>query len=151
MDNINKKEETARLFFEVSRMLKQCMRKSFESSELTMPQSVIAFTLIKNGKMKISDLSDRVNLSNSTVSGIIDRLEKQGYVERVRSAEDRRTVYVNVTNKFEEAHKGFHKNMVKNFEDMLIYGTSEQMDKINEGLVTLKTILLKGLEDSKDK
>jgi hypothetical protein len=51
MDNFNKKEETARLFFEVSRMLKQCMRKSFESSELTIPQSVIAFTLIKFGFM----------------------------------------------------------------------------------------------------
>lgn len=149
MDNINSKAETARLFFEVSRMLKQCMRKSFESSELTMPQSVIAFTLIKFGKMKISDLSEKVNLSNSTVSGIVDRLEKQGYVERSRNAEDRRTVYVNVTNKFEEVHKGFHKNMVKNFEDMLNSGTTEQMEKINEGLETLKTILLKGMEDCK--
>lgn len=149
MDNFNKKEETARLFFEVSRMLKQCMRKSFESSELTMPQSVIAFTLIKFGKMKISDLSDRVNLSNSTVSGIVDRLEKQGYVERVRSEEDRRTVYVNVTDEFQEIHKGFHKNMVKNFEDMLSSGTPEQMEKINEGLGTLKTILIKGMEDNK--
>ena len=149
MDNINSKAETARLFFEVSRMLKQCMRKSFESSELTMPQSVIAFTLIKFGKMKISDLSEKVNLSNSTVSGIVDRLEKQGYVERSRNAEDRRTVYVNVTNKFEEVHKGFHKNMIKNFEDMLNSGTTEQMEKINEGLETLKTILLKGMEDCK--
>lgn len=149
MDSIDKKEETARLFFEASRMLKQCMRKTFESSKLTMPQSVIAFTLIKHGKMKISDLSDRVNLSNSTVSGIVDRLEKQGFVERVRSEEDRRTVYVNVTHKFEEVHKGFHKNMVKNFEDMLSSGTPEQMEKINEGLGTLKTILIKGMEDNK--
>jgi DNA-binding MarR family transcriptional regulator len=42
-------------------------------------------------------LSERLYLHISTVSGIIDRLEKRGYVTRERSDRDRRVVQLNVT------------------------------------------------------
>lgn len=150
MDKINSKTETAKLFFEVNKVLRQCVRRSFDNEELTMPQNSVIGILIKYGEMKISELSQRVSLSNSTVSGIIDRLENQGFVTRTRSKEDRRTVYVKVTDKFQEAHKGFHKRIEENFEEMLSSGTPEQMEKINEGLNTLKAILMVGMNDFKN-
>jgi MarR family transcriptional regulator, organic hydroperoxide resistance regulator len=45
----------------------------------------------------LGELSERMFLHISTVSGIVDRLEKRGYVLRERSAEDRRVVHVGVT------------------------------------------------------
>jgi DNA-binding MarR family transcriptional regulator len=42
-------------------------------------------------------LSDRLYLHISTVSGIVDRLEKRGYAVRERSLEDRRVVHLKVT------------------------------------------------------
>ncbi|MDF2880837.1 MAG: TrmB family transcriptional regulator [Clostridiaceae bacterium] len=137
----NSKAEVARLFFEVNKNFKHCMRKNFDDAGLTIPQTMVVFTLLKSGEMKISELSNQVNLSNSTVSGIIDRLEKQGLVVRTRSEEDRRTVFVSVTGKFKEVHKGFHKQIEKTFEDSLSSGTPEEMEKIIEGLNILKRIL----------
>jgi DNA-binding MarR family transcriptional regulator len=102
VDTIDKKTEVPRLFFEVGKILKQYMRKNFEDLGITAPQGIVIGTLFKFGEMKITELSKKVNLSNSTISGIIDRLEKQGLVTRVRSQEDRRAVYVKITPKVEE-------------------------------------------------
>lgn len=91
--------------------------------------------------MKISELSSKLGLSNSTVSGIIDRLEKQEMVERARSKEDKRVVYVSLSPKSEEMRQDFHKRAEENIENILNKGTPEDLDKIIDGLNTLKTLL----------
>jgi DNA-binding MarR family transcriptional regulator len=141
MDTVNKKVEVARLFSKVNKIIKHNMRKSFEDVGITMPQGFVIGTLIQSGEMKISELSRKINLSNSTISGIIDRLEKRQLVVRTRSEEDRRIVYVKVTPKFGEIHKGFHEKLEGSFENLLSSGTTEEIDKIIEGLSILKKIL----------
>lgn len=138
---INKKIEIARLFSEVNKVIHRNMRKSFENQGLTLPQGMVVHTLIEFGEMKITELSKKLNLSNSTVSGIVDRLEKQELVVRTRSEVDRRIIFVKVTPKFKEIHEGFHRKAEQNFEDLLGNGTSEEIEKIIEGLNVLKEIL----------
>lgn len=141
METVSKKVEVARLFFEVNKTIKHSMRRRLEDIGITLPQSLVIGALIKFGEMKITELSRKINLSNSTISGIIDRLEKQQLVIRTRSEEDRRIVYVKVTPKFGEIHNGFHKIIEKNFEDLLSAGTPEEIEKIIEGLHVLKKML----------
>jgi DNA-binding MarR family transcriptional regulator len=143
METINNKVEVARLFFEVNKILKRSTRKSFEDIGITLPQMLVIGTLTKFGEMKITELSKKLNLSNSTISGIIDRLEKQELVVRTRSEKDRRIVYVKVTPKFGELHKGFHQKIEESFSDLLSTGTPDEIEKIIVGLNTLKIILNK--------
>jgi DNA-binding MarR family transcriptional regulator len=42
-------------------------------------------------------LSERMYLHMSTISGIVDRLEKKGFVERKRDVVDRRVVKISLT------------------------------------------------------
>lgn len=93
--------------------------------------------------MKVSDLSQKLGLSNSTVSGIIDRLEKQGLVERTRSTEDRRVVYVSVTSKFKDTFQKHFKEAERKFEELISRASPEDLNKIIEGLESLKKILEK--------
>ena len=141
METINRKTEVARLFSGVSKILKHGMRKSFENNGITLPQGMVIGTLIEDGEMKITELSKKINLSNSTISGIIDRLEKQQLVVRTRSEEDRRIVYVKVTPKFEEIFKGIHKKAEESFAELLSPATPEDLETIIEGLNTLEKIL----------
>jgi len=97
--------------------------------------------LSKNKKMKITELSHHLSLSNSTVSGIIDRLEAQEMVVRERSTEDKRVVYVNISPKFEDMHKVFHKQIEKNIQNIMSQGSTEELHKIFEGLDVLKKLL----------
>lgn len=51
------------------------------------------------GGLNLSSLSQRIRLNNSTVTGIVDRMERDGLLVRERSGEDRRVVNLHLTAK----------------------------------------------------
>jgi DNA-binding MarR family transcriptional regulator len=64
---------------------------------ITGPQfGALRFVSLSPG-ISMQQLSNQLYLHISTVSGIVDRLEKRGYMVRERCAEDRRVVCLNVT------------------------------------------------------
>lgn len=64
---------------------------------ITGPQLVCLATLCDEGALTSAELSRRVYVSASTITGIIDRLEQRGYVERKRDEIDRRRVLLHAT------------------------------------------------------
>ena len=143
MANLNESAKVAKLFQEVMILFKHSMSKVFEDMHegMTAPQGMVMGILSKEETMKITELSSKLSLSNSTVSGIIDRLEKQGMVERKRSEEDRRVVHVSIAAKFKGLHQNFHKRLEENIGNVLNKGTPEELDTIFEGLDALKKLL----------
>ena len=133
---------------EVMRDLKKIMMSirhsshdHFKDSNLTGPQGMLIGILMHTEKMKISDLSERLCLTNSTVSGIIDRLEKQDIVERVRSDEDRRVVYVKISDEFRSEAKDRFNEMEKEIGSKISKATEEEKEVILKGLKTLEMVL----------
>jgi DNA-binding MarR family transcriptional regulator len=66
---------------------------------LTGPQLTVIKILAELGDLSLSSLSGRIKAQNSTVTGIIDRMEREELVQRERSAEDRRIVLIRLTDK----------------------------------------------------
>ena len=64
---------------------------------LSMAQLNILFTLKRCGEMPMSRLAEMLNVSLSNATGLIDRIEERGLVERTRVPEDRRIVLIRVT------------------------------------------------------
>lgn len=64
---------------------------------LTVPQLVCLRTLAKQQDLTPSALSREVDLSQATITGIVDRLVKRGLVDRQRSETDRRRVTLSIT------------------------------------------------------
>ncbi|MBR8660936.1 winged helix-turn-helix transcriptional regulator [Brevibacillus sp. NL20B1] len=60
---------------------------------LTIPQMFVLGPVIEAPRT-IGEISRLIDLSYSTVSGIVDRFERDGYVKRVRDEKDRRIVWV---------------------------------------------------------
>ena len=61
---------------------------------VTVPQIICLHSLQSRERMTLSELAGQMNLSTSTVNGIVDRLELKGLIQRQRSRQDRRKVYV---------------------------------------------------------
>ncbi len=141
MENINESIEVARLFQEVMNLFRLNMKKIIEETGMSAPQGMVVRLLHKNKKMKVTELSKNLHLSNSTVSGIIDKLEEHEVVIRERSTDDKRVVYVRISPKFEDIHKDFHKKIEKNIESILNQGSQEDLNKISEGLIIFKKLL----------
>ncbi|MFO0567415.1 MAG: MarR family transcriptional regulator [Polyangiaceae bacterium] len=66
---------------------------------VTGPQLAVVKMLEPVGKLSLSELSWKIRARNSTVTGIIDRMEREGLVERRRSDDDRRVVHISLTRK----------------------------------------------------
>jgi len=141
IDAIDISMEISKLMHQIHGLLQQSMIKSFKELNLTPPQGMVIRNLGKLGSMKISDISEKLGLSNSTVSGIIDRLEKQNIVQRERSFDDKRVVYVTLTDEFMTMHKSLKKGTESTIQSILTKGTQKDLDKIMEGLNTLKRLL----------
>jgi len=141
MELREKKIRLLRLLKEVSIKIREALKYRGDDVEIPASHWMVMSILDKNGKMKVGDLSSILGLSNSTVSGILDRLEKQGFVERERSTEDRRVVWVQTTQKFKECLYMHFKEAEKQFENLLSKATEDEIDKVLEGFETLKRIL----------
>lgn len=64
---------------------------------LTGPQSVVLRLLLNNGSMSSAGLSRLMYVTPSNMTGIIDRLEKKGFIERKRKEGDRRVALIILT------------------------------------------------------
>jgi DNA-binding MarR family transcriptional regulator len=64
---------------------------------ISMAQLNIMYTLQRNGVMTMSHLADVLGVSLSNATGLVDRMEERGFIERSRVPEDRRVVLVHVT------------------------------------------------------
>ena len=75
--------------------IRRALRKPLDSEvargELTSPQMSVMRVVVRQHGVSLKDLSREVSLAHSTVSGIVDRLEKRGMVERRPDPEDGRT------------------------------------------------------------
>jgi MarR family transcriptional regulator, organic hydroperoxide resistance regulator len=146
MEETSKGIRVVKVLKKVMGIVKHNMGNHFKEMNLTAPQGMLMGTLAHGGQMKVSELSEKLGLSNSTVSGIIDRLENQGFVERTRSKEDRRVVYVDITDKFRKIHQGHFCEINKMFEEMMNKATPEELEKILEGLNTLEKVIERNKE-----
>ena len=66
--------------------IRRALRKPLEAEvargELTVPQSAVMRIVVRRHGISLKDLAHEVSLAHSTVSGIADRLEKRGMIER---------------------------------------------------------------------
>ena len=71
---MEKGKEVARVLNKTKQKLANHMQKKMRSHELTITQSILVSHVCRKGEMKISELGKILGLSNSTVSGLVDRL-----------------------------------------------------------------------------
>ena len=96
-----KETELARLAREIEghlgavrQMLRQPVEAEFARGNLTGPQRGVMQVLVHADGLSLKELSRRVGLAHSTVSGIVDRLAKRGLAERRPDAADGRATVI---------------------------------------------------------
>ncbi len=92
------------LFVSVTKRLRQISHEIDKHSKylqerhnITVPQTITLREIYEHGPLSFTELTEIVSLNNSTVTGIVDRLERQGFVQRVRGESDRRRIDLTIT------------------------------------------------------
>lgn len=101
---------------------------------LTYPQTVTLMILDADGPMPISELAKATGSANSTTSGVVDRLERMDLVQRVRSDQDRRKIFVEVTDHYREVRAETSSYATDRFAQALKDLSEEEQDAVLKGL-----------------
>lgn len=78
---------------------------------LSWPGFTVLRTLRRSGPTSAKRLTAALACTHSNITGIVDRLERDGWVKRSRSTEDRRVIYLELTEKgrqIDEVEEGLH-------------------------------------------
>ncbi|KPL60852.1 MarR family winged helix-turn-helix transcriptional regulator [Rossellomorea vietnamensis] len=80
----------------ISSIIKQKGREILSQYTITPPQFIALQWLFEYGDMTIGDLSNKMYLACSTTTDLVDRMEKNQLVERVKDENDRRVVRIHM-------------------------------------------------------
>ena len=91
-------------------------------SGLTTPQILLLQSIRDQGEVSVGELANNISLSQATVTSILDRLEKRGFIYRERSEKDRRKVHTYLTDAGEKnlknAPKLLQESFIRQFRDL---------------------------------
>ena len=83
--------------------MQQQEQNALSSGVVTLPQYVVLDRLFDRGLSRMNDLSEHLGMKPSHVTGVMDRLVALGMVRRTDSAQDRRLVLAELTDKGKRA------------------------------------------------
>ncbi len=124
----------------IFQILNEQSKKVERETGLTGPQLWTIKAIAESSPVRVLDLAKRVYLHPATVVGILDRLEARGYLLRRRSGDDRRVVWVELT----EKGRGLLSSAPEVAQGLLAAGLEtiggEKLRDINLGLTQLVAI-----------
>lgn len=108
----------------ISGIIKQKGREILNSYTITPPQFIALQWLFEHGDMTIGDLSNKMYLAFSTTTDLVDRMEKNDLVVRIREEQDRRVVRIKLLKEGEriieeviQKRQEYLENMLTNFSE----------------------------------
>ncbi len=103
---------------------------------ITLPQfDVLAELDNADKQLTMSELSQHLVVSNGNITGVIDRLEREKFLKRVRSSEDRRVQYIQLT---DSGKKRFNKIAAEHETWVADLFSALDRDEVDQMINTLK-------------
>lgn len=88
------------------------IQKTLKKESLTLPQLDILVCLGRTKGLTLGEMSERLMVTGGNITGVMDRLEKSGFVYRDRDKNDRRIIRAKLTPK----GMGLHKEILPIFQ-----------------------------------
>jgi DNA-binding MarR family transcriptional regulator len=97
---------------------------------VSFPQFFLLTYLSSEDYLTMSDLAKKMGHSTAAATGLVDRLEKLSYVERMHAAEDRRKIMVCITSKGVELVSRMRKEIATDLAGILAGMDEEEAETV---------------------
>lgn len=91
--DIDIRMKVVRQIFMIQKNLMKNSIKAMEKDNLTRTEIAILF-MVRREPLKATELAEKIGISASTLTGVVDRLVERGYVKRIRDENDRRVTFI---------------------------------------------------------
>jgi DNA-binding MarR family transcriptional regulator len=95
------------------------LSKELNRGNLSYPQFFLLTYLTSEEHLTMTDIAKKMAHSTAAATGLVDRIEKLGYVERVHASEDRRKILVRITAKGAEIVSHMRKEIATDLAGIL--------------------------------
>ncbi len=123
----------------IAAIIKQHGRKILSNYTITPPQFVALQWLFEHGDMTIGELSNRMFLAFSTTTDLVDRMEKNSLVKRVRNTQDRRVVQIHLLSEGErvieeviDKRRHYLNTVLADFDEQQVKVFSDLLTKLHQ-------------------
>lgn len=99
-----------------------------------------ALTMIESEQTTLGDVARRLMVTPAVVTGLIDRLERRGYVRRINSTDDRRRVLLALTDEGRNAAESVSKQLREEMSSALSSFSPRELEQLDEVLTRLRPV-----------
>lgn len=138
-------------FLKSIRLLAECMQgyerlsgEYVRRSGLTHAQFDIVATLGNTPGMSYKDLGDKTLITKGTLTGVIERLEQKGLVERQRSDCDKRSFFVRLSSEGERVFCTVFPQVIAESGKAFAHYSDADFAALETTLSKLKTVIMAG-------
>jgi DNA-binding MarR family transcriptional regulator len=121
----------------ISGIIKQKGREMLSTYTITPPQFIALQWLFEDGDMTIGELSNKMYLACSTTTDLVDRMEKNLLVERVKNPNDRRVVRIHLLEEGKRIIDEVIKKRQAYLEEVLVDFSPEEIQLLQKSLTKL--------------
>ena len=133
--------EMMSLLRQINMRLHHCLKEIYEPLGLTGPQAMVMIELFKEDGQRLGDLAEAAVMTVSNMSAICQRLERNGFVNRIRSQQDQRTVRIWLAEKSLQLIRDCDHQIAVQSDQISLKMTTEELEEINTGLRKLNEFL----------
>ncbi|HWL12025.1 MAG TPA: MarR family transcriptional regulator [Ureibacillus sp.] len=123
----------------ISHLIKQKGREILSNYTITPPQFIALQWLHESGDMTIGELSNKMYLAFSTTTDLVDRMEKNELVVRIRDEQDRRVVHIHLLQEGEriieeviEKRQNYLQDVLVDFDESEVESLSKLLHKLHQ-------------------
>lgn len=127
------------------------IQKALEKEALTLPQLDILVCINRTRGLTLGEISNRLLTTGGNVTGVMDRLERSGYVYRERDKTDRRVIRAKLTPKGITLHKKILPIFKIKLDEIMKVLEPEEQRQLSRLLKKLSQPLLTSVSDKKRK
>ena|SRR5690554_4370553 len=104
----------------------------------------------KNGveAIQMKDLSEKMHISRPALNALIDKVEARGLVKRIQKSGDRKSVYVQLTEKSQKSYMEQQKKLLNYVNQFVVQMDEEEMQLLNQLLEKFATIIENSVSSS---
>ncbi|MGB4392007.1 MAG: MarR family transcriptional regulator [Bacillota bacterium] len=133
-----------RLLRHVAFIIKKRGRDILSDFDITTPQFLALVVLKDRPGITMGELCERLYLACSTATDLIDRMEKNGYLERNRDPDDRRVIRLSITEKGQNIIDQVINARRRYVDSILKQLTQKEIDQLAQALEKLDALMVAG-------
>lgn len=134
----NERNGTYNAIVSTYKVMQRSLTEVLAEEGLTQPQFYALRVIARHGPTPMKTLSDGLSVTAANITGIVDRLESKGLIERTASRKDRRATIICLTSKGRALQEDVAKKYAKFVQKALQKFTTEEQETLRNLLAKLQ-------------